>query len=71
MTRGPEATAISRSFRGACNSMILRPEIGKRRIRNAVRLRGETWFAQIDEFFQMIQSDTRELTSGPRGPDED
>ena len=71
MTRGPEATAISRSFRGACNYLILLPEFEKRRIRNAVRQRGETRFAQIDDFVQMIQCDARELTPGPRGPGED
>ena len=71
MTRGSEATAISRLFRGACNYMILLHESGKRRIRNAVRQCGEMRFAQYENFLQTIHSEARELTPGPRGPGED
>jgi hypothetical protein len=71
MTGGSEATAISRLFRGACNYMILRPESGGRRIRNAARHYGEMRFAQYEDFLQSIHSEARELTPGPRGPGED
>jgi hypothetical protein len=71
MTRGTEATDISREVRDGRNPLILHLDVVAGKMTTALLSRGSKTFAQKWELVSAIQHVVRELTPGPRGPGED